>query len=101
MECLMLSESKETPIKLWITCIEGRQPVLSVQCVLSVSVVSLAKVTECQCHSKKCLCLLMNVHQSDSSISSITCQHLTFSPYSHTNALVSNIYCSWSQTNRL
>jgi hypothetical protein len=36
----MLTESKETPIKLSIAGTEGRQPVLSVHCVLSVSVIS-------------------------------------------------------------
>ena len=46
-------------------------------------------VTDCQCHSKECLRLLMTVPQSDSSVTSITCQ-LAFSLCSHTNALGSN-----------
>ena len=36
----MLTESKETLIKLWIIGTEGRQSVLSVCCMLLVSVIS-------------------------------------------------------------
>jgi len=86
----MLTESKENPIKLWITGTEGRQPVLSVHCLLSVSVVSSAKSLSVSviprnvfifwwmCISQTLVSVLLHVSQ------------LTFSLYSHTNALGSN-----------